>query len=358
MMPDTNMNTKSSKGFTLIELLVVIAIIGILSTLAIIALSSARQKARDSKRVADLKQVSNALELYYSDNNDYPAIITTGQPIAFGSTTYMSAVPSNPVPRADNNCLNNDYTYSYVTGSYAFGTCLGSGTGSLGAGAAWASPQGVNSNRDGLVGFWKLDEGPGSLTTADSSGNNNTGTLSTSPAPTWTSSASCKYGACITFDQTNDFVSIPNSSSVNIVGKPISFGGWANLTSINPSTVMIGRLYSYILYAKDTSKSWCYLGNGSGWGPDASFTAPASGWHHIFCTYDGANIKIFIDGDLKATTAYAPSSLGSTNSIVRLGARSDSFASEMNTAVDNVRLYNIALTDAQVKALYLNDSAN
>ena len=47
----------NKKGFTLIELLVVIAIIGLLSTLAVIALGSARQKSRDAKRLSDLKQV-------------------------------------------------------------------------------------------------------------------------------------------------------------------------------------------------------------------------------------------------------------------------------------------------------------
>lgn len=64
---------KNKKGFTLIELLVVIAIIGLLSTLAVVALTSARTKARDSKRVADMKQVQTAMELYYSANNGYPA---------------------------------------------------------------------------------------------------------------------------------------------------------------------------------------------------------------------------------------------------------------------------------------------
>lgn len=64
---------KNKKGFTLIELLVVIAIIGLLSTLAVVALTSARTKARDSKRVADMKQVQTAMELYYSDNVAYPA---------------------------------------------------------------------------------------------------------------------------------------------------------------------------------------------------------------------------------------------------------------------------------------------
>jgi len=60
------------RGFTLIELLVVIAIIGLLSTLAVVALNSARQKARDAKRVADVKQIQTALELYFNDSNSYP----------------------------------------------------------------------------------------------------------------------------------------------------------------------------------------------------------------------------------------------------------------------------------------------
>ena len=67
---------KNKSAFTLIELLVVIAIIGILSTLAVVYLSNARQSARDAKRIADIKQIQTALELYYQDNNEYPATIT------------------------------------------------------------------------------------------------------------------------------------------------------------------------------------------------------------------------------------------------------------------------------------------
>ena len=54
---------KKQKGFTLIELLVVIAIIGLLSTLAIISLNNARGKARDAKRVSDVKQISTLIEM-------------------------------------------------------------------------------------------------------------------------------------------------------------------------------------------------------------------------------------------------------------------------------------------------------
>jgi len=63
---------KMSKGFTLIELLIVIFIIGLLATTAMISLNSARVKARDTKRKADLKQISKALDLYYDTYNYFP----------------------------------------------------------------------------------------------------------------------------------------------------------------------------------------------------------------------------------------------------------------------------------------------
>jgi prepilin-type N-terminal cleavage/methylation domain-containing protein len=55
------------QGFTLVELLVVIAIIGTLVTIALVSFRSSQAKGRDAQRKSDLKQVSSALELYYSD---------------------------------------------------------------------------------------------------------------------------------------------------------------------------------------------------------------------------------------------------------------------------------------------------
>lgn len=62
------------KGFTLIELLVVIAVIGILASVIMASLNSARGKARDARRIADLKAVSTALYLYYDTYGTYPQI--------------------------------------------------------------------------------------------------------------------------------------------------------------------------------------------------------------------------------------------------------------------------------------------
>ncbi|MBL7022369.1 type II secretion system protein [Patescibacteria group bacterium] len=120
------------KGFTLIELLVVIAIIGLLSTLAVVSLNSARSKARDARRTSDIRQVQTALEIYYNDQAAYPSqaaavlpLGVTGSSVTLSSTngwaasaagtTYMSQVPSDPVAaNAYNYQINNTSTGDYA----------------------------------------------------------------------------------------------------------------------------------------------------------------------------------------------------------------------------------------------------
>lgn len=68
-------------GFTLIELLVVIAIIGVLASVVLASLNSAREKARNASYAAQIKEYEKALALYYSNNGQYPA---TGQSGGWG----------------------------------------------------------------------------------------------------------------------------------------------------------------------------------------------------------------------------------------------------------------------------------
>jgi len=65
------------RGFTLIEILVVITIIGILSSVVLVGLNTARKQGRDTRRVADLRQVQNGLELYFQKNGTYPTGISS-----------------------------------------------------------------------------------------------------------------------------------------------------------------------------------------------------------------------------------------------------------------------------------------
>ena len=69
---------RTQTGFTLIELLVVIAIISILSSVVITTLSTARQKSRDAKRIAQITQIERALELFYDTRQSYPSTTPAG----------------------------------------------------------------------------------------------------------------------------------------------------------------------------------------------------------------------------------------------------------------------------------------
>lgn len=137
----------NKKGFTLIELLVVIAIIGLLSTLAVVALGSARVKARDSKRLSDLKQLQTALELYYTDQNAYPSgsgvglgagnykcLNASGWAATGCSSPYMGSVPTDPNAGA--------YTYTAASSSYAVTASLEGTVNGLSAGVT-LSPAGI-----------------------------------------------------------------------------------------------------------------------------------------------------------------------------------------------------------------------
>jgi len=84
---------KRARGFTLVELLVVIAIIGILATLVLLQLGTARARARDTQRIAHVNQIRTAIEQYYEDNGgSYPDDISTS---SIG--TYLANVPNDPL---------------------------------------------------------------------------------------------------------------------------------------------------------------------------------------------------------------------------------------------------------------------
>ena len=112
-----------NRGFTLIELLVVIAIIGILSSVVLASLNSARQKGRDARRLSDVKQLRTAMDLYYDSTQFYPLTIGTTAASVLVTGGYISTIPTDPVTGAS-------YTYAplVTAGDAAAATACASAT--------------------------------------------------------------------------------------------------------------------------------------------------------------------------------------------------------------------------------------
>jgi len=125
---------KKSRGFTLIELLVVIAIIGILSSVVLASVNTARMKARDARRITDMEQIRMALELYYNDKGYYPQSScgwdctgyyysnnSSWNTLATALQPYISTLPKDPVNTSSASCPPPNlgpwtagcYTYTY-----------------------------------------------------------------------------------------------------------------------------------------------------------------------------------------------------------------------------------------------------
>jgi prepilin-type N-terminal cleavage/methylation domain-containing protein len=112
----------NNKGFTLIELLVVVAIIGILATIILSSLSSARESARDAKRLSDVKTIQTALEMYANDNNGrYPLGWAGSHTNSWSAleAALETTLPIDPLNTSDGlnaeAARDGDYVYSYYT---------------------------------------------------------------------------------------------------------------------------------------------------------------------------------------------------------------------------------------------------
>ena len=207
----------------------------------------------------------------------------------------------------------------------------------------------------GMVGHWKFDETSGTTAT-DSSGNNNTGTLTNSP--TWTTG---KIGGALSFDGVNDYADI---GTMDISGSGITIAAWVKADSF--LSAIDTRFISKANSTAEQGHYWM-LGQTNSGGDKLRFRLKAGGstqtliassgdlpintWFHAIATYDGTTMRLYKDGIEVGSVAKSGTINTDTTIPANIGRNPDG-SNHMDGTMDDVRIYNRALTSADISALY------
>jgi len=113
-LPAGMAKVKSQNGFTLVEILIVVAIIGLLTSIVLVGLGSFRTRGRDARRVSDLRETQNGLELYYTKYQRYPAVSGGDSWESLKSSLIGASIGVSTI---SNDPLYPDKTYRYGVSS-------------------------------------------------------------------------------------------------------------------------------------------------------------------------------------------------------------------------------------------------
>ncbi len=201
---------------------------------------------------------------------------------------------------------------------------------------------------NGLVGYWKFDDGSGS-SAADSSGNSNTGTLIN--GPTWTTG---KIDGALNFDGVDDAVQI-GTGNLNISGGTIAFWAYAESFS-GTAQYLFGHATQpwanrIQLYTDDSSGN-LDLGLGDSHNLNSIQNLNTDTWYHITLTWNGTNYVVYIDGQARANSTYTGLSTFEGYADIGNNGNSSDRSAAFDGMIDDVRVYNRALNAAEVLELY------
>ena len=203
-------------------------------------------------------------------------------------------------------------------------------------------------NEAGLVGSWHFGEGSGT-STADSSGNNNAGTVS---GASWTSG---KYGSAMQFDGVNDYVDAGNASSLNTAKitisawiKPNTDGTYLSITGRGTGNAQVDQ--NHHLFSRSDTNKLAFYARDAVW-IYSDGTVASGSWSHVAVTYDGTNVIFYINGQASGIRPASYSSLVSVTNNLRIGRQGDS-TNYFNGTIDEVQIYNRALSASEISALY------
>jgi len=207
----------------------------------------------------------------------------------------------------------------------------------------------VNPTDSNLVGWWKLDETSGTVA-ADSSVNSNDGTVYGDP--NWGTAG--QIGTAIDFNGVNDYVDCGNDVSLDI-NDAITLAVWvktddAGNGEFNPYIAKGDNAYT--LQHRNVNDLEIAIYDAGAWyfaniPVDSSFNGV---WHHLAGTYNGSQIKLYVDGELNATTDYV-GSIASETANVNLGRSSDFTDRLYEGLLDEVRIYSRVLSQDEVAYL-------
>ncbi|MEN3326473.1 MAG: hypothetical protein V7638_1280, partial [Acidobacteriota bacterium] len=210
----------------------------------------------------------------------------------------------------------------------------------------------------GLKGNWKFDENSGT-TTADSSGNNNTGTLTS--GATWTTGQS---GAATNLDGVNDYVQVGAQSSLALASAG-TLSAWIYPTGAGSLAtyggIIINKEGEYeVARFQDGTIQWAFANTNPGWTwINTGYVAPLNQWTHVAVTYDSGVVKTYINGTLFHTYSGsgAIGDVDSSQNDFRIGGR-QSTSHNFQGRIDEVRVYNRALSATEVTTLPSGSSSS
>jgi Concanavalin A-like lectin/glucanases superfamily/Galactose oxidase-like, Early set domain/Bacterial Ig domain len=208
-----------------------------------------------------------------------------------------------------------------------------------------ACPFKAAAQAPGLVVAYGFNEGSGTTVT-DSSGSNNAGTIT---GATW---AQGRFGNALSFNGISDIVRIPASSSLN-VSSAMTLEAWIKPTTAQSGwrTIMQREVDAYFLNASNSNGPLLPSGGGTfnGTGAYVSGTTanPVNAWTHVALTYDGAMLRLYVNGALAASQAQT-GSIQTTSNPLWIGGNSP-YGEYFQGIIDEVRVYNRALSQAEIQ---------
>ncbi len=217
-------------------------------------------------------------------------------------------------------------------------------------------------NNRGLVGYWSFNDGSGTKAT-DFSGQSHVGTLTNiaSPATATSGWADGKVARALAFDGTDDFVT-GSMSGFNTGTSARTIAGWIKMT--DTSSVKVPFVYGSCGSGNDGKAFGVYLSSSevlNFWGcGTADFstgvTVSTDVWHHIAVTYDGTNVKVYVDGAQAGATTARTLGVGSAAWVAGSDGSVDTADYPFAGSIDEVRVYTRALSQSEVASLYTGKS--